>query len=89
MADSGTPTKVSVAQGVTLGLALLIGGVVWRAAEKVSDIEDKLEQKFVSKDVFTSEMEAMRREADLRHGELLRRMDTMERKIGEPARAGQ
>lgn len=76
--------KLTLAQGVTLGLALIIGGLVWDFRGTVSDMEDKLEEKFVSKAVFETEMASIRREAEIRHGELLRRLDTLEGRIEVP-----
>lgn len=95
MAENGTGPKISVGQGVTLGLAILIGGLVWRAAEKFSDTRDQLdatldmrlsamEAKFLSREVFQSEMEALRREAGMRQDEMVRRLDAVERKIEAP-----
>lgn len=88
-------STLSRSQAVGLGLAILIGGVVWRAAEKFSDARvefDKtlnerlsgIESRFLSKDVFTTEMEALRREAGMRQDEMMRRLDAVERRIEGP-----
>lgn len=85
MAETGRP-PISVAQGVSLGLALIVGGLVWRASEKAIDLERSLDTKleafaerFVSRDVFTTEMGGLRREAEMRQSEIMRRLDLLER----------
>ena len=87
--------RLTVSQGVTLGLALIIGGLVWRAAEKVMEERESFNQtlderlgdmegKFLSREVFSSEMEALRREAGMRQEEMMRRLDAVERRIEGP-----
>ena len=83
-------SRLSVPRGAQLGLALIIGGWVWNAAETFfgerqlldKTLDDRLsamESRFLSKEVFTTEIQALRREADMRQDEVLRRLDAMER----------
>lgn len=79
-----------LARGVTLAFALVIGGFTWNVAERffgnneklTTTLDDRLaamETKFLSKEVFQSEMSAQRREADMRQEEVMRRLDALER----------
>lgn len=58
--DRADRRKLSAESSITLGLALLIALGVWRASEKVSEIEAKLEQKFVSREVFEVHMASLK-----------------------------
>lgn len=48
------------ATNITLGLALLIAAGVWRAGEKLADVQRELATTFVSKEVFAVEMRTIR-----------------------------
>jgi hypothetical protein len=82
---NGKPTTEKV---VSFGFAVLIGGIVWSVADRYlgdrASLTSELESRFVSKEVFQTEMEALRREAGMRQDEVMRRFDTLERRIEPP-----
>lgn len=86
MAESnGKPTTEKV---LSFGFAVLIGGIVWSVADRFFGeralLTGEIESRFVSKEVFKTEMEALRREAGMRQDEMMRRFDTLERRIEPP-----
>jgi hypothetical protein len=90
VAESGERKNIS--HGVTFAFALIIGGLTWSVAEKwfgnresLSSVMDTrlsaMEEKFLSKEVFQSEMDSSRRESNMRQEEVMRRLDALERRI--------
>lgn len=82
--------KISVGSYISMGLAVILIGATWNLAQKFDDTRQEfsrtldaklgaLEARYLTKEVFETEMKALRREDDLRQQEIMRRLSDVER----------